>query len=112
MLGVLETLRHRPRMKPARGGGALFAEAGRLAFADRNLYLGDPDFVSVPVAGLIDPAYLDEPRRADQPGPQHGRRQAGRAARAQDRFCSARSDGIEHGTSHISIVDADGTPCR
>ena len=36
----------------------LFAESSRLAYADRDLYLGDPDHVSVPVKGLLDPAYL------------------------------------------------------
>nr|MDQ2879358.1 gamma-glutamyltransferase [Pseudomonadota bacterium] len=36
----------------------LFAESSRLAYADRNLYIGDPDFVSVPVKGLLDPSYL------------------------------------------------------
>ncbi len=36
----------------------LFAEANRLAFADRNLYLGDPQFVPAPVAGLLAPSYL------------------------------------------------------
>jgi gamma-glutamyltranspeptidase/glutathione hydrolase len=36
----------------------MFAEANRLAFADRNLYLGDPQFVAAPVAGLLDAAYL------------------------------------------------------
>ncbi|WP_375390634.1 gamma-glutamyltransferase family protein [uncultured Sphingomonas sp.] len=36
----------------------LFAESSRLAYADRNLYVGDPDFVQVPIAGLLDPAYL------------------------------------------------------
>ena len=36
----------------------LFLESQRLAYADRELYIGDPDFVSVPVAGLLDPAYL------------------------------------------------------
>lgn len=36
----------------------LFAESSRLAYADRDLYVGDPDFVHVPTAGLIDPAYL------------------------------------------------------
>ncbi len=35
-----------------------FAEASRLAFADRDRYLGDPDFVPVPVRGLIDRDYL------------------------------------------------------
>ena len=36
----------------------LFAESSRLAYADRNLYVGDPDFVRVPIAGMLDPAYL------------------------------------------------------
>ncbi|HTN14960.1 MAG TPA: gamma-glutamyltransferase [Sphingomonadaceae bacterium] len=36
----------------------LFAESQRLAFADRELYLGDDDFVPVPVKGLVDDAYL------------------------------------------------------
>ena len=36
----------------------VFAEANRLAFADRNLYLGDPKFVAAPVAGLLDAQYL------------------------------------------------------
>ncbi len=36
----------------------LFAESSRLAYADRDLYVGDPDFVKVPVAGMLDPAYL------------------------------------------------------
>ena len=36
----------------------LIAESMRLAYADRDTYVGDPDFVRVPIAGLIDPAYL------------------------------------------------------
>jgi gamma-glutamyltranspeptidase/glutathione hydrolase len=36
----------------------LYSEAGRLAFADRERYLADPDFVAVPQAGLIAPDYL------------------------------------------------------
>ena len=36
----------------------LIAEAGKLAFADRNRYVGDPDYVNVPVEGLLDPIYL------------------------------------------------------
>jgi gamma-glutamyltranspeptidase/glutathione hydrolase len=36
----------------------LFAESSRLAWADRDLYIGDPDFVHVPTAGLLDPRYL------------------------------------------------------
>lgn len=36
----------------------VIAEAMQLAYADRNTYLADRDFVHVPVAGMIDPAYL------------------------------------------------------
>jgi len=35
-----------------------FLQANRLAFADRNLYIADPAFVTVPTAGLIDPVYI------------------------------------------------------
>src|SRR3546814_3910815 len=35
-----------------------FSEAGSLAFADRDAYVADPQFVDVPVAGMLDPAYL------------------------------------------------------
>ncbi|HKC29123.1 MAG TPA: gamma-glutamyltransferase [Jatrophihabitans sp.] len=34
-----------------------YLEASRLAFADRNAYIGDPEFVDVPEHGLLDPAY-------------------------------------------------------
>lgn len=36
----------------------LFAESSRLAYADRDLYLGDPDHVTIPVKGLLDPGYI------------------------------------------------------
>ena len=50
-------------MKPWSADAAhLFLEASRLAFADRSRYVADPDFVRVPVNGLLDQKYLD--RRA------------------------------------------------
>lgn len=36
----------------------LFAESSRLAYADRDTYLADPDYVKVPVAGLLAPDYI------------------------------------------------------
>jgi len=36
----------------------LFAESSRLAYADRDMYLGDPDFVEIPLKGLLDPKYI------------------------------------------------------
>ena len=34
-----------------------YIEASRLAYADRNAYVGDPAFVNVPLSGLLDPAF-------------------------------------------------------
>ncbi|PTM54786.1 gamma-glutamyltransferase [Desmospora activa] len=38
----------------------LFAEASRLAYADRGAYIGDPEFVDVPQQGMLNPDYLSE----------------------------------------------------
>jgi gamma-glutamyltranspeptidase/glutathione hydrolase len=82
------------------------AEAGRLAFADRNLYVADPDFVAVPVRGLLDPDYLrtraalmgERSMGVAQPGVPPFARRGGLAP----------SLAVEDGTSHVSIVDAQG----
>jgi gamma-glutamyltranspeptidase / glutathione hydrolase len=39
-----------------------YLEASRLAYADRNAYVGDPAFVNVPLAGLLDPRFAAERR--------------------------------------------------
>ena len=41
----------------------LIAEAGRLAFADRERYVADPAFVPVPTRQLVSPAYIAERRK-------------------------------------------------
>ena len=45
----------------------LMVEAKKLAFADRERYLADPDFVDVPIEGLISKAYAAERRRLIDP---------------------------------------------
>ena len=47
------------RPRPIPPAWVTFAQASRLGYADRDRYVGDPAFVSVPTAGLLDPAYLD-----------------------------------------------------
>jgi gamma-glutamyltranspeptidase/glutathione hydrolase len=84
------------------------SEAGRLAFADRALYLGDPGFVSVPVRGLTDPGYLKTRAGLISPDKTMGRAKAGDPPFQKTEFRFAPSDGFEFGTSHISVVDRDG----
>ena len=58
MLAMLEQHRVDEMMPLSLEALHYFAEAGRLAFADRDRYLADPAFVHVPVKALLDPAYL------------------------------------------------------
>ena len=87
----------------------LYTEASRLAFADRALYLGDPDFVQPPGSGwmsLLDPAYLAE--RSKLIGPQSMKvARAGTPGGMRSSHAPAAAQ-PEFGTSHISIVDAYG----
>lgn len=94
---------------PSAGWLHTYMEASRLAFADRAQYLGDPDFVPAPGGdwkALLDPAYLDA--RAKLLGPQRApTAPAGVPGPVRTSFAPM-PEQIEHGTSHISIVDADG----
>ncbi len=86
----------------------LFLESQRLAYADRELYLADADFVPVPVAGLLDPAYLA--RRSALIDPDTSL--ATVAAGVPDGASNALADGDEpeeKGTSHFAVVDRDET---
>jgi gamma-glutamyltranspeptidase/glutathione hydrolase len=85
----------------------LIAEASRLAFADRNLYVADPDFVPVPVAGLLDAAYLAERSGAISPHSSLGRAEPGRPAGAVVHGEPV-EERLRHSTSHLSVVDAEG----
>lgn len=71
----------------------LFSEAGRLAYADRAKYMGDPDFAVVPVKKLLDHSYLET--RAKLIGERSMR-------------LAVPGDTEAAGTSHFTIVDAEG----
>ena len=86
----------------------LFAEAAKLAFADRGRYMADADFVPVPVAGLLDPGYLAERARLIDPAAAMATpAPAGRPPGAVEPVGRDDRDG-RPGTSHVAIVDADG----
>ncbi len=77
MLGMLET-QDLARLGAGAEAAHWFSEAGRLAFADRALYLADPAFVSVPVAGADRPGYIRSAPALDRPGPNRmGKAKAG-----------------------------------
>ncbi len=91
----------------------LYTEAARLAFADRAQYLGDPDFVQPPAGNwmsLLDPAYLAaRARLIDQrPGGQSMKVAKPGTPAAMKTSYAPMPDQPEYGTSHISIVDAQG----
>jgi gamma-glutamyltranspeptidase / glutathione hydrolase len=86
----------------------LLTEAAKLAFADREAYYGDPDFVHVPLPELLSPAYttarrqLIDPDHASlelRPGdPQHGNAVLAKQSRMVGREW-------QRGTVHVAVVD-------
>ena len=85
----------------------LFIESQRLAYADRELYSGDADFVEVPVAGLVDAGYLASRSGLISTEARIAKPEAGVPPGAP----LARGDGPEepeNGTTHFAVVDAAG----
>lgn len=83
---------------------AAFGQLQRLMYADRDRYFGDPAFVSVPVAGLLDPAYVAE--RAALAPALRGAAPFGTPPGAPR--VGADSTREPAGTSHFVVVDAKG----
>jgi len=84
----------------------VISEAGRLAFADRNRYLADPDFVAIP-GGLLDPAYLKS--RGDQIDLKASMKRAEPGSPPGSTVALADDQSPEFpGTSHLSTIDRYG----
>lgn len=85
----------------------VFAEASKLAYADRNRYLADPDFVEVPTAQMLDANYLShraalvKPNRAIQ-NVTHGH------FKKQPEMAAILTTEEHPSTTHVSIIDANG----
>lgn len=116
-LGILDPFdlaAHKPATPDADGGKPgvmgvhLVAEAERLAFADRDRYVADTDFVPLPggsPARLLDPAYLRQRAALIDPARSMGRAQPG----AFDGATHGRAASVdERGTTQLSIVDRYG----
>ncbi|RUO30854.1 gamma-glutamyltransferase [Aliidiomarina sedimenti] len=87
----------------------LYAEASRLAFADRQYYIGDPAFATVDGEALVNPDYLAQRSRLIRSG------RAARQANPGEPYGRLEIDDAEpvreddeYGTSHLSVVDSKG----
>ncbi len=85
----------------------LIAETEKLAYADRGRYLADPDFVAIP-AGLMDEEYLSERRRLIDDGAAMPKALPGEPPGVAQRAFGVDATLERSGTSHLSIIDADG----
>jgi gamma-glutamyltranspeptidase/glutathione hydrolase len=97
-----------PRMKPdSLQAVHYFAEAGRLAYADRDFYEADPAYVDVPVAALLDPSYLRARGALIRPDRSMGTARPGDPAGML--HARGRDDALEiPSTTHLVAVDAEG----
>jgi gamma-glutamyltranspeptidase/glutathione hydrolase len=108
MLGMLERF-DLPALAADRVASIhLVGEAGALAFADRDLYLADPEFVDVPVQGLLDPGYVRMRSALIDPAKALGDVAAGVPALAEAARFAPSPPNEMSSTSHFSIVDRHG----
>ncbi len=92
----------------------ILTEATRLAFADRAAFIGDPEFVSVPVAGLLDAGYIAARGALINPSAASTNVVAGNPTgyvstawpASTETFSLADIEGGE--TTHFSVADRDG----
>ncbi len=108
ILGLLQPFDLRNKPLDGADGTHLLTEASRLAFADRDRYVADSDFVDVPVAGLLSTGYLRQRSRLIRPGKSAGVARAGEPPFRRSALYSGDDGGALTGTTHVSIVDADG----
>ncbi len=99
MLGMLEGTGYE---KTGAGSAATYhylAEVMRRFYADRSVYLGDPDFVKVPVVGMLEPAYISKLRATIDP----------ERATPSIQLRPGHPAGAESlETTHYNVVDAEG----
>jgi gamma-glutamyltranspeptidase/glutathione hydrolase len=108
ILGMLESFDMAKTQPISVKGVHLYAEAARLAYADRNLYMADSDFVAVPIRGLLDPGYLRSRARLIDPSKAMGIAPAGAPQMKASWDYGAGQTPEFPSTSHLSIVDDDG----
>jgi gamma-glutamyltranspeptidase/glutathione hydrolase len=108
MLGLLQRFPMASMSSTASKTIHLFAEAGKLAFADRSRYLADPGFVPVPSAALINHDYLQQRSQLIDPAHSMGSATAGEPAGFKLSAYGRDNAPELPSTSHLNIVDRAG----
>jgi gamma-glutamyltranspeptidase/glutathione hydrolase len=85
----------------------IIADAERLAYADRNKYIADPDQIPVP-SGLLDDGYIAERRRLIDPAKAIMNAEPGLPPGLAKKTFGKDATREIHGTTHMSIIDDDG----
>ncbi len=99
MLGILDGTGYEKGGPGSASAIHYITESMRRAYADRNEYIGDPDFVKVPIAGLLDTGYLAKLRATINPV----------KATPSVEVQPGQPAGVEKmETTHYSVVDAAG----
>ena len=106
VLGTLENFEMSSTGPTTVAGWHHFIEAQRLAYADRDTYVADDRYTSVPLAGLIDKTYLRSRADLISPGRAMSSVQPGSPPGSTPRGRDA--TGVSTGTSHFVIVDTRG----
>jgi gamma-glutamyltranspeptidase/glutathione hydrolase len=107
MLGMLERFPAEQLQPNSLSQVHLFTQASRIAFADRAMYLGGPDVINVPVAGLLDKTYLAQRSALIDPAKDMGTAIAGKPPQKHAEFAPQKSRQLPD-TSHLSVVDDRG----
>jgi len=106
-LGLLERFDLGALGKNSPAAWHLIAEAERLAYADRDRYLADSDFVAVPVAGLLAPDYLAARSQLIVPDRTMAKAEAGTPPGAPLTQADTLTADVPS-TSHFVAIDRDG----
>ncbi|MES2443284.1 MAG: gamma-glutamyltransferase [Pseudomonadota bacterium] len=106
ILGMIERFDMKKLGKDSPVAWHVMGEAMQLAYADREKYLGDADFVQVPVAGLIDPDYLKSRSKLISPDHALPAYTAGTPPGAQQRTAAVQAE--VPGTTNFVAVDRAG----
>jgi gamma-glutamyltranspeptidase / glutathione hydrolase len=106
ILGMIERFDMKALGKDSPQAWHVIAEAMQLAYADREKYLADPDFIPVPAKGLLDPAYVKSRSALISLTSSLPKYEAGTPPGAGQR--TAALAGEVSGTSHFVAVDSAG----